>query len=458
MDFNSKFPASAPPEAGPEIAAAMDLVRASIPNAQTDPMRPKYHFVPPAKEMIDVWGGIYYKGTYRLFYDLNVTPFSRMGGAFMQLRTSDFIHWDQLPLAALPSPDNDELRLNDGCVIIRPDGTPILYCTSVYNDESRPRVHFAMAGDADMIVFKRLDPQYTITLDNHGGPEYRGGWSDVFFFQDSGRTFMIISKCLTPDGKAEIPIYEAADDSCLKWKYLGTFFDDNGEVVNFTKVGDKWLLVFCPYGNPVYYVGTFDPAQGRFSAEKQGILSYGYVCQGDNHNLMSRGFYATSMFTRPEGGVVVIAWMSGFLNPDGWDGCISLPRDISLDNNLDVVMTPVRELEQLRRKKREITGGGKYPCGQCFDLELDFTGNLQIRIGNSLKISSANGMVFLNDTAMPARNISDLRLLVDVSTAELFCNGGRYNITRCIPMIPQVAELKLEGTDISGRIFDMMPI
>jgi len=441
------------------VASPIDLahVRAQVAVAARDPSRPQFHFVPPAKEMIDVWGGMRFKNGYRLFYDLNLTPLTRMGGSFMQLETRDFVHWTQLPPAQHPDYAAGELRLNDGCVLVRDDGTPIMYLTRVFAD-GRDREHVALMGDADMMRFRRLGRTGAVTLENHGGPRYQSGWSDVFFFREAGRRFMIISKCVrTDNGKSEIPIYEAEDATCLKWRYRGTFFDDNGEVLNFCKVNGHWVLIYCPYGNPVYHVGTFDPKTVRFTSRKKGILSYGYSCQGSERNLMSRGFYATTVFERPDGRQVITAWISGFLNPEGWDGCIALPRDLAVGADLEVRMTPVREIETLRTACRRVTAGHFSTTGS-FDLELEFDGWTKLRIGKSVVIDVNEGAVNVNETSFWVKSPRKLRLLVDRSTVELFVDDGRWSVTRTVPMVRDDDRLEIRGSGVAGRLFDMTAV
>jgi len=432
-------------------------VKSQAAIAARDPSRPRFHFVSPAKELLDVWGGMRFGKGYRLFYDLNLTPLRRLGGSFLQLETTDFVHWTQLPPAQHPDFAAGELRLNDGCVMIRDDGTPLMYLTRVFAD-GRDREHVALLGDREMMTFRRLGREGAVTLANHGGPAYHGGWSDVFFFSEGGRRFMIISKCVRRDtGKPEIPIYEAEDPTCLKWRYRGTFFDDNGEVLNFGKVDGHWVLIYCPYGNPVFHVGTFDPSAARFTSLKRGVLSYGYSCQGNECNLMSRGFYATSMVEREKGRQVITAWISGFLNPEGWDGCIAIPRDLSVDDALNVRMTPIRELEVLRSHGRAVAAGS-FPTTGAFDLELDFSGSAEIRVGKSLAVTVTPRAVSLNETTMPVRNPSSLRLLIDVLTAELFVDGGLWSVTRAIPMVRDGDRVQVGGESVKGRMYDMRSV
>ena len=446
MKFNSSWPET-DPAYDSDIAEAMEAVREMIPVAASDSLRPRLHFVPPAREMIDAWGGIWYDGYYHLFYDLNASRKKSLGGAFAHIRSRDLLNWEQLPLALIPSEERDELRLNDGCVVIREDGTPLMYYTSVFNDGSRHREHLPVLGDKDLITWERLADEQAITIENHGGPFFYQGWSDPVIFTEGGRTFMLISKCVTEDGKNKIPIYEAEDSSLLKWKYRGIFFDDNGEVINFIKVDGKWVLIFCPYGDPVYFVGDFDIDNCRFRATSQGELSRGFVCEGNENSLISRGFYATTAFKSKDDQTVVLGWLSGFLAPRGWDGCISFPRVLNLDNSGHLLMNPHPVLQTLRKDSRSMEAGAKNHCGPCFELECGFDihsgGKIIFEIGNQLTVEVDEENIRLNDICYPATNVKHLQLLVDVSVAELFCNNGCYNISRTLEEIDCDAEIAI---------------
>ena len=69
-----------------------------------------------------------------------------------------------------------------------------------------------------------------------------------------------------------------------------------------------------------------------------------------------------------------------------WDGCIAVPRDLSVDSDLNVRMMPVRELETLRYNEQSITAG-KFPTSGAFDLEIDFPKQVEVRVGKSLVVS-----------------------------------------------------------------------
>ena len=436
------------------MAQATEYVRSRIPAALRDPGRPRCHFVPPAQAMIDVWGGMCFHGSHRLFYDLNLLPENRMGGSFMQLESDDLVHWRQLPVALMPSAKRGELRLNDGCVLIRRDGTPLMYYTSVFFDESLPREHVPVLGSPDMRHWNRLEDK-AITLENHGGPRYHGNWSDIFFFEEAGRTFMIVSKCVTADGEAQIPIYEAVDASCLDWKYRGVFFENNGEVLNFIQVGGKWVLIYCPYEKPVWHIGSFDSDKCRFVPEKSGVLSYGYRQQGDVDTLMARGFYATSAFHDRNGSPVILGWMSGFRSAAGWDGCISFPRTLSIADDGVLCMMPSPAVTTLRESEQTIfCGESRLRTGPLFDLEMTFDENVAID-GNgifSLRIDARNAVC--NGIRIPLEKpLSKLRLLADVSVVELFFEDGRICFAEAVPPMGGDFTWNVTGTGIAGWFY-----
>jgi hypothetical protein len=60
------------------IAKAIEAVRVAIPTAEADPLRPAYHFRPPAQWNNDPNGTIYWGGWHHLFYQHN--PFDSEWG------------------------------------------------------------------------------------------------------------------------------------------------------------------------------------------------------------------------------------------------------------------------------------------------------------------------------------------------------------------------------------------
>ena len=63
---------------------------------------------------------------------------------------------------------------------------------------------------------------------------------------------------------------------------------------------------------------------------------------------LQRGIYGTTVFSDPTGRTILLGWVSGFKPDRGWNGCMSLPRLLSLDQEDRLIQTPAPELAQLR--------------------------------------------------------------------------------------------------------------
>lgn len=437
-------------EINPEIQKAMEDINRKHKDAIKDTSRPKYHFASPAKMLIDVWGGIYHNDKYHLFYDINhLVDEERQGGSFGHICSKDLMNWENLPLALLPQYEVGENHLNDGCIVIDPSGKPLMYYTRCFEDMTKNREHIAVRGTDDLINWDRIEGS-AITMENHGGPIFHMIWSDPLIFCEDGRTFMIISKCTIPDKGDMIPIYEAVDDTLLKWEYRGVFAEHTGEVLNFIKIRDKWVLIYSPYNNPKYFVGTFDVNTYKFTAEKEGVLSYGYVNQGILTGI-SRGFYATSAFYGEDKQAYIMGWISGFFDPKDWEGCVSLPRVLDIDSDNNLLMKPAPQLDKLRQNKIILSKDGTADCGRCFEIDAEFQFQkdsvITLSVDDSFKLTVTKEKIIFNDIEFDycVNDIFKLRMFIDVTVAEIFFDDGRISVTRCFKELSSKAQLNVNA-------------
>ncbi|MBR6764608.1 MAG: glycoside hydrolase family 32 protein [Clostridia bacterium] len=399
------------------------LVFSDMPAAFREAGHPKFHLTAPSHVTIDFWGPAVKDRVLHIYFHVCPEGSSFQENThFFHARTQNLLDWELLPCPIAPG--EDELRLNDGCIDFDDRGRAIMLYTSVPKGHI-PRSHHAAYGNEDLTEFTRPDPDEPfMTLENHGGPAFGWGWSDPFVFRAFGRTFMLMSKCVTPDGQNLLPIYEAVDGSLLHWEYKGILFENNGEVVNFFPLSGKWVLIYSPYNTIEYFVGDLDPVTLHFTPEHHEILSYGYHRQDYPFD---RGFYA-SFVTHWEGRTLLGGWISGFPENPLWDGCMSSLREVILDESQRLCQTPIRELISLREPFTAQTGS--------FDLEalclLD-EGPVTLTLGDRLTLTidtqgfTVNGERF--DSPLPPH--CRLQMLVDRSVAEIFLDGGRVTATRC---------------------------
>jgi beta-fructofuranosidase len=91
-----------------------------------------------------------------------------------------------------------------------------------------------------------------------------------------------------------------------------------------------------------YLVGSFDVHSFSFSPEYIGILDKGYAGLS--------GFYATNTLVDPQGRCILFGWIRGFTSGRGWNGCLALPRVLSIGEDGHLRQHPVPELQKLRTR------------------------------------------------------------------------------------------------------------
>jgi beta-fructofuranosidase len=182
----------------------------------------------------------------------------------------------------------------------------------------------------------------------HGGKKIYD-WRDPFVFRHRNQTFMVTGGNLNQakGGQAMVNIYEAENAVLTQWKYRGVLFGPpdfvapTAECPNFFKLGDQWVLFVSPYGKVQYFVGGFDAQTCRFQPHTRGLLDFG------------PNFYAPNTMQVPDGRRLVWGWVGGFPHGHGWNGCLSLPRLLTLSRDGQLRQSPAPQLSKLRGKKVE---------------------------------------------------------------------------------------------------------
>jgi beta-fructofuranosidase len=424
----------------PAIIRATAAVEAAVPRAQADPAHPIFHITSPAQWMNDPNGPIYYKGYYHLFYQLH--PFSDQGGPkyWGHVRSRDLAKWENLPIALWPSTELGEAEVWSGCCTINGLGEPMAFYTSIAPGQPA-KTHaeqWAAIGDKDLITWRKSPANPVLSEALHGGTKVYE-WRDPFVFHHKHRTFMVLGGNLneTKGGEAVINIYEAENPELTKWKYCGVLFKlpdpkaRTSECPNFFNIGDRWVLFVSPYGKVQYFAGDFDADTCRFHAKTNGLVDY---CPH---------FYAPNTMLVPNGRRIVWGWVNGFKSGHGWNGCLTLPRELSLSKDWQLRQEPARELKKLRGKSiewknvllSEEAKPFKLPATNTMEIELEIEANgaesIAIAIknasNNALEMSFENSKFKLNglEARLPIdekRGKLNVRVFLDRSVLEVFAN------------------------------------
>ena len=434
---------------------AIAAVEASVPKARQDPTRPVYHFRPPAQWMNDICGAIYYKGYYHIFYQYN--PFSGDSwGADYTLwahaRSTDLVGWEDLPWALLPMKDRGERRCNSGCVTLDDNGRPMIFYTFVPARKDATvlgkREHWAAVPlDDELIRWRRVMDQPLMAAGLNGvPPEVNGGWSDPFVFRSGGRTFVTFKSC----GGL---ICEAKNKSLTQWEYAGRIDGVDGECPNFFTLGDKSVLLRST--TPLTYLtGDFDPETIDFNITgPPGEMDYGFGRNPPKDRSWTRGLYGTNVFTDDRGRRIMVGWVCGFKPQRGWNGCMSLPRVLTLDEDRRLIQTPAPELKQLRGRhfgveNLTVTNESRLldgVQGDTLEIIVEFiaaetsTFGLKLRCSSdqqdALSLRCADGILNVAGTEVPiapqkGSTTLKLHIFLDKSLMEVFINDDRTSVTR----------------------------
>ena len=449
----------------PAIERAMQSVAEATPKAEADPTRPVYHFRPPANWMNDPNGTIYHNGYYHLFYQHN--PY---GDAWNHMhwghaRSKDLLHWEHLPIGLWPSEELGEGHCFSGCAAIGPNEEPLLIYTKVApfeNDRAKPEDNeqWLALGSADWLTWEKWEGNPLLAPGGQGAPHFKSGWRDPYIFQAEGRNFLVLGA--ETDDTQEVSLYEAEDESLMRWTYRGPLVSTPPqerffyECPNFINLGEKWALLTSPYDLVDYVVGTFDVNTLAFTPETRGIIDHGL---GYTDHIAKTGgqpnWYASNTLYDPDGRCILLGWLRGFAPDRGWNGALALPRVMTLGPDNRPRIVPLPELSELRAKQLTsqsnlgVNGTHQLNGIQGDTLELQVTLDLGSAQKAGIKVRCSDdgeqGVAISYDgrhldvagTTIPFELGQDepqleLHIFIDKSVLEVFVNQGRVCVTRVI--------------------------
>ena len=321
--------------------------------------RPGYHYRASQNWINDPCGLIQHQGVYHLYHQYN--PHGDQWGDMHwgHAVSEDLVHWSEQEIAMMPDASHGEEHCFTGCGYHLPDGRPAFFYTSI--DHRRDPDQWMALPEDDTLNKLVQTRENAMTLDMHTPGMKVEEWRDPSILPYKDGYLMVLGCRLSIDGG------EATGAALLYTGKDGVHFtyhsvlaaadggeDHSWECPNFFRIGDKHMLLFSPYRQPYYMVGTLTE-ELRFLPEGRGTLDEG------GHE----GYYAPQSFRDERGRQLIMAWMPersrGRWNGiKGWAGCLTLPREVYLENNV-VKMRVVPEIESLVAS----TETGMLPLNAC---------------------------------------------------------------------------------------------
>lgn len=454
------------------VAAVLAPTIASAQRAsESDRYRPQNHYSPAKGFMNDPNGLIFHQGEYHLFYQHN--PFEAKAGHvhWGHAVSPDLLRWRELPVAIGETTAGQAFS---GSAVYDRDNTSGLFpskaggLVAIYTRASDMRQAQEIATSTDRGRTWHAYP---------GNPVLDIG---SFSFRDPKVLWHAPTKAwvMTVVRSREHRVMFYASPDLKRWTEVGSFghaglLGVDYECPDLVEVpieggGTRWVLFVsinpgAPLGGSAvqYFVGQFDGR--RFEAED------GATRMAD----FGQDFYALQTFADVDGPPVAIAWMSNWLycndvptSPSR--GAMTLPRRLGLRRRADdwrLVQTPVA-LDPLagatflsgpRPRGFGLLASATLPPGVAIEVALRLKADpgaiLTVRLGNArgetLSASFDAGAYpgFLVDrsgtrgfrhrymvdratwSAPPGTIATDMRLIIDRSSIELFGLGGEASGT-----------------------------
>jgi beta-fructofuranosidase len=416
------------------IEKAMGALRQAAPRAQASPQRPVYHLRPIANWMNDINGAYFQDGTYHIMYQHN--PYGDTWGNMHwgHAVSRDLVHWKHLPIAIWPSGELGEEHCYSGGAMVRPDGKPMVFYTSIGHEH---REEWAAISHDKGVTWEK----YPRVVEHQLEDGARFSAQDPFMFRHDDKYYLLSTSFNGKNAVGGLHLYEAEDDRLLTWRYRGRFSDMQEPCPAIARLGDKWVLLF--HGK-TYHVGDIDWANYRFVVEESGTLAHSHM-----------NFVGTNLI--PQGGrTLLFAWVTRRTNYDepgrGWAGCCSLPTEFSLGPDNKPRIRPAPELVTLREsdpiasqhslKNRTEELDVR---GDTLELHVELapstakTCGIRIRHAddgrNGVDLTYADGKLSITgtgekDITIPVEPTADgaisLRLYLDKAILEAFINDGRH--------------------------------
>ncbi len=315
----------------------LERFRISRRQLSQDRYRPYYHFTSPEAALNDPNGLCFWQGRWHLFYQAYPPedPRQHWGHAV----SSDLIHWEDLPYAISPGPED---CCFSGSALAESDRVIAMYhgtgCGNMVAVSSDPLLLNWEKLTGDAVIKAYPDAPYNV----FDPCIWKQG--DFYYSLSGGTLPHPVSGART---RADF-LFRSSD--LIHWEYLHPFYDDNyGEIDDdgacpyFWPLGDRWLLLhFSHVNGGKWMLGDYDTEHQKF-----------LPCSGGKFNSASwypGGVHAPSAAPMPDGSVMAIWNINIGKETQGWDQIMSLPRRLTPDGKAHdrLAMEPCAAVETLR--------------------------------------------------------------------------------------------------------------
>lgn len=484
---------------------------AKLAASRNDRWYPKFHIASNGGWINDPNGLCFYKGRWHVFYQLH--PYGTQWGPMHwgHVSSADMVTWRREAVTFAPSLEQEKNGVFSGSAVIGDDGELRFY----YTGHRWANGVDGSGGEWQVQMYATPEDDNLTRVTKHGMvvdcPRDEVHWH----FRDpkvwkTGDVWYMTFGVSSAEQRGQMWLYTS--DDMVEWTFKTVLFEHPDpdvfmlECPDFFPVTDKdgnekWVIGFSAMGakksgfmnrnvnNAGYMIGSWVPGES-FVPETEFRL---WDC---GHN-----FYAPQSFNAggEDGRQIMYGWASPFVQQipienDGWCGQLTLPREITLGEDGDIVTAPVKEIEGLRENTYDhgaITldeNGDRVICDDAEAVEIEMTIDLNATTAEraGLKIHATEdgaytyvayddqiGRVVIDRQAMAVGNRGyrtaplsgaelasgtlDLRVFVDRGSVEVYVNGGKQAMTsysyasegpRAVKLVAESGSLKVTSLKV----------
>lgn len=443
--------------------------------SRTDRFRQCFHLMPVTGWLNDPNGLCMFQGVFHAFFQYS--PFDAQGGVKLwgHCTSENMVDWKQEGAALYPDSPFDCHGVYSGNVLVEDGRMHLYYTGNVKLDGDYDYIHTGRESNTVLTISedgKTFGPK-KVLMQNCDYPEFvTCHVRDPRVWKEGDRYYMI-QGARTKEDQGTALLFVSSDKE--NWTYSGQIttrekFGCMWECPEYLKIGRRKVLSASVQGltggewknRNVYQSGYFF-VEGDFPGD----------CQLSEYYLWDYGFdfYAPQSFRTEDGRMIQIGWMGmpdcpQHINKtlaDNWQHCFTFPREITQRDGM-LLQNPVRELREKKEPVCMVTGNLHKEGIRTFEVDTEHIIDSAFRavLAGELVLEYRDGffrMYFLHTekeavsggrdmrcTKLP--ELTDVKILADVSSVEVFLNGGEavfstryYPDTYCV-------EIQAPGADI----------
>ncbi len=418
---------------------------------KTERWRPLLHIAPPFGWLNDPNGLCQQDGIYHAFYQFS--PFQVEGGLkfWGHCTSRDLLHWEFQGISHFPDQPFDCHGVYSGSALAEEGKIYTFYTGNIKEQGEHDyivtgrRSNTVLAVSADGKIFDHKELLMT-------GKDYPSDLTchvrDPKVWKENG-TYYMIQGARTKENRGTALVFASADKR--HWSYQGRL-ETEEEFGYMWECPDVYLLdgrrVLCisPQGIPasgLCYQNDYQSVTCFLEDDFRGTMKSSSFRELDG----GFDFYAPQSFQAEDGRRIQIAWMGMpdveeyYINrtvADGWQHMMTIPRELTVRDGR-LCQNPVQELDAWWNREETISGEFYREIASSCELDIETGGeSLELVLAKGLRLSyrREEGIFWMKfeDESLGAgrtvrgrklESLKELRILVDVSSVEVFLNGGR---------------------------------